>query len=81
MDVRHPDLVERLRDYDVTVHLAFVVEERSVESGTLRGEATPIHRGRSQQLWQVFIRSEDDRLVAEGQVRLQNLPAGVIEAD
>jgi len=35
--------------------------------------ATPIHRGRSQQLWQVDMRDEQDRLVARGEVRLQNL--------
>ena len=35
--------------------------------------ATPIHRGRSQQLWQVEIVDSDARLVARGEVRLQNL--------
>jgi acyl-coenzyme A thioesterase PaaI-like protein len=34
----------------------------------------PVHRGRLQQLWQVSIRDEAERLVARGQVRLQNLP-------
>jgi 1,4-dihydroxy-2-naphthoyl-CoA hydrolase len=34
---------------------------------------TPIHRGRSQQLWGVVITDTSDRLVAKGQVRLQNL--------
>lgn len=46
---------------------------RAVREGTLRGVATPIHQGRSQQLWQVQITDEQDRLVARGQVRLQNL--------
>jgi uncharacterized protein (TIGR00369 family) len=40
----------------------------------LRATATPVHRGRSQQLWQIETRDEQDRLVARGQVRLQNLP-------
>ena len=52
---------------------------RAVRTGDLRAEATPLHRGRSQQLWQVVITDEQDRLIARGQVRLQNLantPAG-----
>jgi acyl-coenzyme A thioesterase PaaI-like protein len=36
--------------------------------------ATPITQGRTQQLWQVEItRPTDGRLVATGQVRLQNI--------
>lgn len=35
--------------------------------------ARPVHRGRSQQLWEVETRDPDDRLVARGQVRLANL--------
>ena len=46
---------------------------RAVRSGVVYGTATPIHRGRRQQLWQVTIVDSDDRLVARGQVRLQNL--------
>jgi len=34
-----------------------------------------VHRGRRQQLWIVTIADSDDRLVARGQVRLQNLEA------
>jgi 1,4-dihydroxy-2-naphthoyl-CoA hydrolase len=37
--------------------------------------ATPIHQGRLQQLWLIESRDADGRLVARGQVRLQNLPA------
>lgn len=37
--------------------------------------ATPVHRGRLQQLWLIESRDADGRLVARGQVRLQNLPA------
>jgi uncharacterized protein (TIGR00369 family) len=48
---------------------------RSVTSGTIYGAAEPIHRGRRQQLWLVTITDADDRVVARGQVRLQNLEA------
>jgi acyl-coenzyme A thioesterase PaaI-like protein len=38
------------------------------------GEANAIQQGRTQQLWQVEIRRpDDDKLVARGQVRLQNI--------
>lgn len=46
---------------------------RAVREGTLQVEATPLHRGRTQQLWQVFIRDERDRLIAKGEVRLANV--------
>ncbi|MFC6012039.1 PaaI family thioesterase [Nocardia lasii] len=46
---------------------------RAVREGVLTGEATPIHRGRSQQLWVVVITDAEGRTVARGQVRLQNL--------
>jgi 1,4-dihydroxy-2-naphthoyl-CoA hydrolase len=46
---------------------------RGVSTGTLRSVATPVHRGRSQQVWVVETRDDQDRLVARGQVRLQNL--------
>lgn len=47
---------------------------RATTSGVILGEATPIHRGRTQQLWQVDItRESDGKLVAQGQVRLQNV--------
>jgi 1,4-dihydroxy-2-naphthoyl-CoA hydrolase len=43
-------------------------------SGRLDVAATAIHQGRTQQLWQVEIRRPDDgKLVARGQVRLQNI--------
>jgi 1,4-dihydroxy-2-naphthoyl-CoA hydrolase len=48
---------------------------RSINSGTVYGSAEPIHRGRRQQLWLVTITDDDDRVVARGQVRLQNLEA------
>ncbi|WP_406815606.1 PaaI family thioesterase [Mycobacterium sp. M23085] len=46
---------------------------RSIGSGTVYGTVEPIHRGRRQQLWSVTITDDDDRLIARGQVRLQNL--------
>jgi 1,4-dihydroxy-2-naphthoyl-CoA hydrolase len=47
---------------------------RPHRSGRLNVIATPIHQGRTQQLWLVEIRRpEDDKLVARGQVRLQNI--------
>jgi uncharacterized protein (TIGR00369 family) len=47
---------------------------RAVREGRLTATGTPIHRGRLQQLWAVEIRDADERMVARGQVRLQNLP-------
>ncbi|MDE0234115.1 MAG: PaaI family thioesterase [bacterium] len=47
---------------------------RSHRLGRLIGEATPIHQGRSQQVWQVTItRASDGKMVAQGRLRLQNL--------
>ncbi|MFG2109296.1 PaaI family thioesterase [Micromonospora chersina] len=46
---------------------------RAVRDGELTAVGTPIHRGRSQQLWLVEIADEGGRLVSRGQVRLQNL--------
>jgi 1,4-dihydroxy-2-naphthoyl-CoA hydrolase len=49
---------------------------RPVRTGDLRSVATPVHQGRSQQVWVVETRDDQDRLVARGQVRLQNLREG-----
>jgi 1,4-dihydroxy-2-naphthoyl-CoA hydrolase len=46
---------------------------RAASDGRLQAVATPIHRGRSQQLWLVRVTDDRMRLVARGQVRLQNL--------
>lgn len=47
---------------------------RPHRTGRLDVVATAIHQGRTQQLWQVEIRRPEDRkLVARGQVRLQNV--------
>ena len=47
---------------------------RAISEGTAFGVSEPIHRGRLQQLWLVTIRDESERMIARGQVRLQNLP-------
>ena len=46
---------------------------RAVREGVLTATATPIHRGRTQQLWTVDVRDEDQRLVAKGELRVANL--------
>jgi uncharacterized protein (TIGR00369 family) len=46
---------------------------RPVRTGDLVSTATPVHQGRSQQVWVVETRDDQDRLVARGQVRIQNL--------
>ena len=47
---------------------------RSMREGTIRAVATPIHQGRSQQVWQVEMSDPaEDRLVSRSQVRLHNL--------
>jgi uncharacterized protein (TIGR00369 family) len=46
---------------------------RGVSDGLLTSTATPLHQGRSQQVWVVETLDEQGRRVARGQVRLQNL--------
>ncbi len=47
---------------------------RSHREGPIRATATPIHRGRTQQVWQVDVtRDADGDLLARGTVRLHNL--------
>ena len=46
---------------------------KAVSSGELFSTATPLHQGRLQQLWVVETRDGDDRVVARGQLRVQNL--------
>lgn len=48
---------------------------RAVTEGTLTATGTPVHRGRSQQLWRVEITDDGGRTAAVGQVRLANLEA------
>ena len=61
---------DRGRVVGVSNHTDFL---KAVSEGTATSVATPIHRGRLQQLWLVEIHDQDDRLLARGQVRLQNL--------
>ncbi|MCI0425593.1 MAG: PaaI family thioesterase [Actinobacteria bacterium] len=47
---------------------------RATSDGVLVAEATPVHRGRTQQLWRVtIVREEDGKMAAQSQVRLQNV--------
>ena len=48
---------------------------RSMTEGRVDVVARPLQRGRTQQLWEVQISDADGRLVALGQVRLQNVVA------
>ena len=48
---------------------------RSLTSGRVRVDAVPINQGRTQQLWRVDITDESGRLIAHGEVRLQNVTA------
>jgi uncharacterized protein (TIGR00369 family) len=46
---------------------------RAMTEGRVDVVAEPIQQGRTQQLWQVLLTREDGKLVARGQVRLQNV--------
>jgi 1,4-dihydroxy-2-naphthoyl-CoA hydrolase len=46
---------------------------RSVTDGRVNVEATALSQGRTQQLWRVDITDESGRLVAHGELRLQNV--------
>jgi 1,4-dihydroxy-2-naphthoyl-CoA hydrolase len=47
---------------------------RSHREGVLRVRAFPINQGRTGQLWQCDVTRDDGKLVAQGRVRLQNVP-------
>lgn len=49
---------------------------RSITHGRVSVVAEALNQGRSQQLWKVDVRDERDRLLAHGEVRLQNLTPG-----
>jgi 1,4-dihydroxy-2-naphthoyl-CoA hydrolase len=49
---------------------------RAVRSGVLTGLAKPVTRGRTSQVWEAWIRDEEDKLVASGKVRLLCVEAG-----
>lgn len=53
-------------------HTSFI---RGTRSGKLLALARPISRGRTNQVWEAWIRDEKERLVARGTVRLQNVTA------
>jgi 1,4-dihydroxy-2-naphthoyl-CoA hydrolase len=61
---------ERGQVVGVANHTNFL---RAARTGGLRAVATPIHRGRTQQLWQVDITDETGRAIARGEVRLANI--------
>ena len=63
---------ERGHVVGVSNHTNFL---RAVRAGTLQVEATPVHRGRTSQLWTVRIHGEDGKLVSQGEVRLANVTA------
>ncbi len=46
---------------------------RAFRGGRLTTTATPIHRGRTQQLWLVEIADENGKAIGRGEVRLHNL--------
>jgi 1,4-dihydroxy-2-naphthoyl-CoA hydrolase len=52
-------------------HTSFI---RAVRDGKLRAVARPVTRGRSSQVWDAWIRDADNRLVAQGSVRLLCIP-------
>jgi 1,4-dihydroxy-2-naphthoyl-CoA hydrolase len=52
-------------------HTDFV---RPHTQGTLHVRAVPVFQGRTGQLWQCDITRDDGKLVAQGRVRLQNVP-------
>jgi uncharacterized protein (TIGR00369 family) len=48
---------------------------RPVAAGRVDVLAEPVQQGRTLQLWQVVLtRPDDGKLIARGQVRLQNVP-------
>lgn len=59
----------------VANHTNFI---RATREGVLKTRAVPVHRGRSQQLWQADVFDGDDRLVSRGEVRLMNLESSAV---
>ncbi len=47
---------------------------RATTDGEMVSTGTPIHQGRSQQVWVVETHDTEGRLVSRGQLRVQNLP-------
>ena len=46
---------------------------RAISSGIVTAVSTPSRRGRRQQLWLIDVTVDNGRMVARGQVRLQNI--------
>lgn len=53
---------------------------RAVRAGTLVAVATPVHRGRTSQVWEVRISDDAGKLAATGRVRTMTLDAGATVA-
>lgn len=49
---------------------------RSITKGTVTGTATPIHVGRSTQVWEIDIKDEQERLVCVSRITLAVLERG-----
>lgn len=47
---------------------------RAATEGTLTATASPVQRGRTQQLWRIEITQDDGTLAAVGELRVANLP-------
>jgi 1,4-dihydroxy-2-naphthoyl-CoA hydrolase len=80
----HCGVIETITSIGATMHVQANGQEavglenstsfvRAAQRGTLRAVARPISRGRTNQLWEAWIRDEQDRIVAQGRVRLQNI--------
>ena len=48
---------------------------RSVQDGLLTATATPVHVGRTSQVWEIYIRDERDRLICVSRCTLAVVPA------
>jgi len=53
---------------------------RAVRGGTLVAVATPVHRGRTSQVWEVRVSDERGKLAATGRVRTMSLDPGATVA-
>jgi 1,4-dihydroxy-2-naphthoyl-CoA hydrolase len=53
---------------------------RALSAGTVTVEAVALYQGRTHQLWRVDVTDESNRLVAHGEVRLQNVDARPAES-
>lgn len=49
---------------------------RPLTAGRANVEAVPLSQGRTQQLWRVDVTDESGKLIAHGEVRLQNVAGG-----